>query len=227
VLSGVTSIVLSLYCLTLPDTPPRGKENGNLAIKAFFRNTEMLVIFISVLLITIPSSFYYSFMSTYLSDKNIAFPATKMSIGQLSEIGVMLFLQVILIKFRWTTVLALGFLLWGVRYLLLVDDSVSEGTVWCALGLHGFAYCFGVLTAQMYVDKVAPVSIRSTAQGLFSFVVMGIGTTLGSMIAGWSVDAASQGQNTDWPQVWLVSGCIGILTCLMFLISRSVFKMTS
>jgi nucleoside transporter len=218
-ISAIASFVLSFYCLTLPKTMPLGKNERKTQIFEFLKNREMIIIFIAVLLITIPSSFYYSFVNTYLNDMKIAYPAAKMSIGQISEILVMMALPFFLRKVNWVKTLAIGFFIWGARYLIFVVSGGSEPMIWLGLALHGFAYCFGILTAQMYVNEAAKPSIRSTAQGVFSFVVMGIGTTLGSMIAGWTVQSAQTTNGVDWAQVWKVSGWIGVLTCMGFLIS--------
>jgi nucleoside transporter len=218
-ISSIASFALSFYCLTLPKTMPLGKNERKTQIFEFLKNREMIIIFIAVLLITIPSSFYYSFVSTYLNDMKIAYPAAKMSIGQISEILVMMALPFFLRKVNWVTILAIGFFIWGARYLIFMVSGGSEPMIWLGLTLHGFAYCFGILTAQMYVNEAAKPSIRSTAQGVFSFVVMGIGTTLGSVIAGWTVQSAQTTNGVDWAQVWKVSGWIGVLTCMGFLIS--------
>jgi MFS family permease len=50
--------------------------------------------------------------------------------------------------------------------------------VWVAIGanvLHGICYAFFFATVYIFVDEFFPKDIRSSAQGLFNFLILGIG----------------------------------------------------
>lgn len=72
-ISALVSFVQSLYCLSLPHTPPLGARQPGAAaqkwfnpeIKALFRNRSFSVLVICLALSTIPGAFYYSFVNPY------------------------------------------------------------------------------------------------------------------------------------------------------------------
>ncbi|MBK8393473.1 MAG: hypothetical protein IPL23_31270 [Saprospiraceae bacterium] len=79
-------------------------------------------------------------------------------------------------------------------------------------------FCFSALTAQIYVNKIGGATMRATAQGAYSFVVMGLGTMVGSFIAGNVVDISTSDvtDNTSWSLVWAFAGFFGVATSLVF-----------
>lgn len=227
-LSAGASLVLSGYCMTLPDTPPTPSADRLADLGQFLKNKAMLFVMAMMLLITIPASFYYSFVNVYMIDEGISFPAAKMSIGQLSEVIVMLTLPLFLRKWGWHIVLIWGMLAWGIRYgLMAVAGHDAEWIVWIAILMHGFAYCFTGLTSQLYVNHTALPSVRATAQGIFSFVVMGLGTTLGSIIAGVIIDYAKLDAHVIWQTVWMMASSMGIVTALLFILFKKYFMIDS
>ena len=147
--------------------------------------------------------------------------AAKMSIGQISEVLVMLLLPLLYTRVRMKWILAAGLLIWGGRYFLFAFGN-NDNLVWvlyAAIILHGFAFSFSFLTAQIYVDKVAPPQIRSTAQGLMTLVTMGVGALLGSYIAGEVVKAfTNEDGSHDWQTIWLVPAIFGCVVTVVFLL---------
>ncbi|HOY14481.1 MAG TPA: MFS transporter, partial [Saprospiraceae bacterium] len=168
------------------------------------------------------SSFYYSFVNPFLVDQGVQYPAAKMSVGQISEIIVLFFLPQIVSRLKIRTIITIGFGVWGARYLLfLLPQDGFEFSYIFALSLHGIAFCFSALTAQIYVNKIGGATMRATAQGAYSFVVMGLGTMVGSFIAGNVVDFATpiDGGVTAWSQVWTFAGWFGLMTSLVFFLT--------
>jgi len=71
--------------------------------------------------------------------------------------------------------------------------------------LHGVTVVGLILGSPLYLDAVAPEKLRSTAQGVFSMVSVGIAGILSNAAAGWLVDQGG----TDL--LYLICG-IGSLT---------------
>ena len=54
--------------------------------------------------------------------------------------------------------------------------------------LHGVCYAFFFATVYIFVDEVFPKDIRSSAQGLFNVMVLGLGPLVVNMTAPWLFD---------------------------------------
>ena len=88
-----SSFFMGLYCFTLPRTPPLSRASRfrlsdllGAETLALLKNRSFLVLMVSLTLITLPSSFYYSFVNPFMNELGIKNAAGKMSIGQMSEI---------------------------------------------------------------------------------------------------------------------------------------------
>jgi nucleoside transporter len=225
-IAGSISLLLSLYCFTLPATPPQQNSQSIFdffkgeEIIALFRDKSFVVLISCIAVICIPTSYYYSFVNPFLNEMGVENAAGKMSIGQITEIVLMLFLPLIFSIFRLKTIIFWGLFLWGFRYLIFIIGIETENEIWYIIGLlvHGAAYIFATLTSQIYLDSKVPNHLRSTAQGFYSLLTFGIGAFIGSIIAGTSVSLFQTGREThNWQMIWLIPSIIGILTAFVFL----------
>jgi nucleoside transporter len=224
-LSAGASIVLSFYCMTLPDTPPKGSKEDKHMVYELVKNKSLLFLMAMAFLITIPTSFYYTFTNSFITDLGFSYPAAKMSIGQISEIFVMIIVAFLLRKFGIKKIILIGFLIWGLRYLLFaLSDKNTEWLVWIGVFMHGFAYCFAGLSVQIFVNTLAAPQVRSTAQGIYSFVVNGLGTMVGSLLAGWIVQYSTEGGHVEWKYVWIFASLMGFGSAVLFWLGRKNLK---
>jgi Arabinose efflux permease len=212
----------------LPHTPPSREAQEKsvaqlLGLEAFglLRKPSFAILMLALTLICIPSAFYYSFVNPYLNEIGVRNAAGKMAIGQVSEIFFMLTLPFFLGRFRLRYIMFFGLLAWGVRYLLF-GYGQFEGQSWMiyiGILLHGMAFVFTALTGQIYVDKVAPKHLRSTAQGFVSFITLGFGAFFGSWFAGVIVNQHTiNTAQHDWLPIWQYPAWIGIGTAILFLL---------
>ena len=92
-----SSMLLGLYCLTLPHTPPKLKGQpvsvgailGLDALK-LMKDSSFAIFVIGSFLICVPLTFYYAFTNLFLNELGMMNAAGKMTLGQMSEIGFML-----------------------------------------------------------------------------------------------------------------------------------------
>ena len=219
------SILMGLYCLVLPHTPPRAaggpvKVRDVLGLDALslMKDRSFAVFVVGSLLLSIPLQFYYTFTNLYLNELGMAEPATKMTMGQMSEIGFMVLMPWFLIRFGVKRILLVGMLAWTLRYVLFAFGNVGS-LVWMlyfGILLHGVCYDFFFVTGQIYVDQKADAKIRAAAQGLYAFVTLGAGLFIGSLISGAVVEAYTTTGGVlphDWQTIWLVPavGAAGVL----------------
>ena len=218
-LAAGASIAMGLFSLTLPHTPPAGKGQpitvrSLLGIDALvmMKDRSYLVFVIASVLACIPLTFYFSFTNDYLNDLHVSNAAGKMTLGQFSEVGVMLLMPFIFRRITVKGVLVLGLICWSLRYGLLAIGNAGPG-VWMfyiAILLHGFCYDFFFMTGQLYTDQEAPPHLRVTAQGFLTFLTYGVGMFIGSLLSGGALDyftTTSGGvSKTNWPFFWTSCG---------------------
>ena len=219
------SILMGLYCLVLPHTPPRAaggrvrmRDVLGLDALSLMKDRSFAVFVVGSFLLSIPLQFYYTFTNLFLNELGMAEPGTKMTLGQMSEIGFMVLMPWFLIRFGVKKILLVGMLAWTLRYVLFAFGDVGS-LVWMlyfGILLHGVCYDFFFVTGQIYVDQKADVKIRAAAQGFIAFVTLGAGLFIGALISGAVVEAYTTTGGVlphDWQTIWLVPavGAAGVL----------------
>jgi len=222
------SLLLSIYTLTLPPTPP--SKDASLGFWKTVKSPEILtlikdrsftVMLISIALIGIPCAYYYSFVNPFLIEMNVTNSAGKMAIGQVSEILLLLALPWFLKNWNLRIIIFIGLLVWGIRYGMFILGMNTETETWYMVGLvvHGIAYIFGMVAAQIYMDIKVPSHLRSTAQGFFSFLTLGLSAYIGNYIAGETVSMYTLADGShEWQSIWLFPFIFGSVTAVLFLL---------
>jgi nucleoside transporter len=224
VISAGASVVMGLYCLTLPHTPPKAKGEATSWKAAvgfdalvMMKDWSFAVFVVASVLACIPLAFYFSFTNAYLNESGVTNAAGKMTLGQVAEIVMMLLMPFIYRRVRLKTILLLGLAAWSARYVMLAFGNADE-LMWLfylAILLHGICYDFFFMTGQLYTDQEAPQHLRGTAQGFIMFLTYGLGMFLGSLLSGWTVDFFTTPEGRDWRAFWLSSAASAFLILLL------------
>jgi MFS family permease len=119
---------------------------------------------------------YFFFAFSYL--ERVGVPSNwiqpAMSVGQIAEIATMAFLGYVLKSLGWRYTMILGVLGHAMRFAvfaLLPDPYVAVAVN----VLHGICYAFFFATLYIFVDEFFPKDARTSAQGLFNFLILGLG----------------------------------------------------
>src|SRR5262249_2054044 len=188
IVSGVASLLLAAFSLALPHTPPRPAKEGAesfawLEAMRLLRVPFVLVLFVVTFFDAAVHSCYFVWTETYL--KKVGIPAQwvqpVMSIGQVAEIGTMAVLGFFLKNLGWRTTMVIGILGHAVRFAVfaLVPEAVPAILVNL---LHGICYAFFFATVYIFVDEFFPKDARTSAQGLFNFLILGMGRLVGYFV---------------------------------------------
>jgi len=229
------SLVLAIYSLSLPHTPPLGvskkfgiKDVFPPQVLGLFRERSFAIFAIASFLICIPLQFYYAFTNLYLNEIGVQFAAFKMSFGQWSELGCMLLIPWFFRRLGVKYMLVAGMSAWALRYLLFAYGNAGAGVWMLMLGivLHGICYDFFFVTGQIYIDRKSPAAFRAAAQGTITLITYGAGMFVGSYLSGWVVDlyahTSPDGVIThDWRPIWLIAGGLSAAVLLLFLVTFS------
>lgn len=222
------SLVMAGFSLFLPHTPPAGKGQVvnvrsilGLDALAMTRDRSFTVLLMASFLACIPLTFYFSFTNAYLNEVQVKNAASVMSLGQVTEVGMMLLMPFIFRRLTVKNILVMGLVCWAVRYGLLGAGNAND-RMWMfylAILLHGACYDFFFMTGQLYTDQKAPRHLRGAAQGLITFVTYGLGMFTGSWLSGVTVDYFTVMRNgvamRDWSGVWMTAGGASLLILVM------------
>ena len=196
IVAGIASLVLAAYSLTLPHTPPRKTEPGESEQLAWLEAVKLLKHpFVLVLwLVTFADSFVHGcffnwtavFLTTPVADGGVGIPSNwvmpVMSVGQIFEILTMLALGVTLKKLGWRTTMIFGILGHAARFAAYAFLPEHAGIIIAVQFLHGICYAFFFATVYIFVDEYFPKHVRSSAQGLFNVMILGLGAMLANSI---------------------------------------------
>lgn len=208
--SGIFSIILAAYCLTLPNCPiDKSGEKKSLAdalgLKAFrlFKYRDMAIFFIFSMLLgvslQITNSYGSSFINFFSNPELPQFadgfmdgwwaknPTFLISISQCAEALCILMIPFCLRKFGIKGVMLIAMFAWVFRFGFFgIGDTNCPGFIWLLLScmVYGVAFDFFNVSGGMYVDSRTSHDQRSAAQGLFMLMTNGIGASLGTFLAG-------------------------------------------
>jgi nucleoside transporter len=227
-IAAVASIVMGVYCLVLPHTPPRRagtratlRDVLGLEALQLMKDRSFAVFALGSFLICIPLQFYYAFTNLYLNEIGVSEPASKMTMGQMSEIFFMLVLPWFLVRVGVKRTLLVGMAAWTLRYAFFAYGNTGA-LVWmlyAGILLHGICYDFFFVTGQIYVDEAAPLRIRAAAQGFLAFITLGVGMFIGAWASGQVVQhytAVGETAVHAWRAIWIVPAVAAAIVLALF-----------
>jgi nucleoside transporter len=196
--AGVASLLLAAFSLALPHTPPKPATEAAetfawLEAMKLLRVPFVLVLFVVTFFDAAVHQCYFFWTSRYL-EQGVGIPGNwimpAMSVGQVAEIGTMAFLGYCLKQLGWRYTMVIGILGHAIRFAVfaLAPDLWpygSTGLITVAIlinFLHGICYAFFFATVYIFVAEFFPKDARSSAQGLFNFLILGAGPFLGNFL---------------------------------------------
>ena len=236
--SGLLSIVLFLYCLTLPQCKIEAKESKSLAetlgLNAFklFKNRQMAIFFIfSAMLgmsLQVTNSFATPFLTSFKVDFADSFCANNatmlVSISQVAEALCILLIPFFLKRFGIKVVMMMAMGAWVLRFGFFgIGSPDFPGVLFFVLSclVYGVAFDFFNVSGGLFVDKECDPSIKASAQGLFMMMTNGLGATIGTLSAGeiinhyctWNEDGFLVG---DWTTCWYIFAGFALVVLVLF-----------
>lgn len=237
IMSGVISLILCIYSLTLPECPTGGKRAERSVAEAFgisafrlFGQRHMAVFFVFCILmgsaLQITNGYANTFLSSFSSNPAMADTfAVKnsnalLSLSQISETLCFLLVPFCMKRFGIKKVLLMSMIAWVLRFGLFgIGTPDMPGVLLFILSciLYGIAFDFFNIAGSLYVEQNVDKSIRASAQGLFMMMSNGVGATIGMMGAGAVMDRyVFMNSMPDWSSAWLVFAGYMVAVAVLF-----------
>lgn len=238
--SGLISIVLCWYALSMPACPTKKNESSSLAdslgLKGFalFKDKQFAIFFIFSMLLGASLQITNGYANTFLGSfgENPEYADTfavknsnaLISISQLSETLCILLIPFFMKRFGIKKVMLIAMFAWVFRFGFFgLGSPDMPGVLLFILSciVYGVAFDFFNISGSLYVNENAPKDIRSSAQGLFMLMTNGLGATFGTLAAGAVVDACVYNAAApSWSKAWYIFAAyafvVGVLFMLMF-----------
>ncbi len=237
--SGILSIALFLYCLTLPQCRIGKTESRSLAetlgLNAFklFKERRMALFFIFSMLLGMSlqitngyaTPFIKSFegipeMAGTFAGNNATF---LVSLSQVAEACCILLIPFFLKRYGIKTVMLIAMFAWVLRFGFFGLGSPSfPGVILFILSclVYGVAFDFFNVSGGLYVDQECRPEMRASGQGLFMLMTNGLGATIGTLAAGAVINSRCQWEGGyllgDWSTCWFIFAAFALVVAVAF-----------
>jgi nucleoside transporter len=227
IVAGMASLLLAVFSLALPHTPPKPAEEAGeklawLEATRLLAKPFVLVLFIATFFDAAVHQYYFVWVERYLTSPEVGIPSNwampVISISQVAEIGTMAFLGYVLKRLGWRYTMVIGILGHAARFAVFALFP----NPWIAASinvLHGICYAFFFATVYIFVDEFFPKDARSSAQGLFNLLILGLGPIAANFAAPWLGEVFKESKDViDFRSLFLVPASVALGTAVFLLV---------
>ena len=240
--SGLVSLLLCLYCFTLPECKLEKKNQKvslaeSLGLNAFklFKTKKMALFFIfSALLgmcLQVTNGYAGPFITSFKGSADAAvassFAANNAtlltSISQISEALCILMIPFFLKRYGIKVVMLMSMFAWVFRFGFFgIGNPAMPGVIMFILSciVYGVAFDFFNVSGGIFVDQECEPSIKASAQGLFMMMTNGLGAPIGTLAAGEIVNYYCHWENGflqgEWQTCWFIFATFALIVGVSF-----------
>ena len=187
VIAAIAALLLAAHSLTLPHTPASRSNSHGLPWLSSFRHLAkpaIAVLWVVTMIDAAIRQWYFNWTDLFLQQIGVAenWVMPLMSISQVTEIAAMAMLGFFLARLGWKTTLILGIAGQLARFLIFAFLPL-QATVILVHVVHGFCYTFFFATVYIYINEVLPRDARSSTQGIFNLMSLGVGPLVANSVA--------------------------------------------
>jgi len=218
-LSGVLGVSMGLFCLLLPHTPPCPGLQKYAAWEALteIRKQPLVTLFLIAVPISCVNQLYMIHAAGFLGRYQLRLSewinaifgvggGGLMTIGQISEVGVLALMPWLVRRFSHRALLAAGLFASAVRlFLFAYVDALPVPpllSLVVAIAMNGISFGCFVFVGYMIVDEKTTEDVRASAQSLFNLTTFGMGLFAGSYFAAGVASWASTAGRLDYTRLF-------------------------
>lgn len=232
-MAGIAAVIMGIFCLTLPNTPPtKNAKNPYAFLEALklMANKNFAVLLVASFVVAIELPFYYNMTPNFFHEATrsaIGFGGLGLSesvtqramlIGQCGELLMMLALWPMIKRFGIRGTIFAGILGWPVRYAIFAIGRPVPLVI-ASQALHGLCYTFFFVGGMIAVERLAHKDIRASAQALILFVTNGLGMLVGHLLSGTIGDHFTLADGThNWAGVFILPIVVTVIAGILFIV---------
>lgn len=237
--SGFGGLLMAVYCLTLPHTPPAPKTKKDFApgiVFGLLKRRDFLVLTLVTFVIAGAHNFYFVWNGPLLKSVLGRVDAagkvqTFATIGQIAEIAAMAVVAFSVLRLGFKRTMLIGLAAYALRCIALaiagdgeIDPYLAVGIAALGNALHGVCFGFFLAVAFMYVDKTSPPDVKGSMQTVYGTCIFGTGAVLGANLAGRLGDVylltnVGDVKTYDWNGIWLTCAAAAGLCFVVFAVA--------
>ncbi len=214
-LGSFFALVLGVYALTIPHSPPRPSQDRRpapLAALALLRSSSFTVYCLCTFGVCM--TFSFSTQATPLLLKKLEVPLEWLSplltLAQVTEVITLGLLPMLLLRLEVRGTMLMGLVAWTLAMTILAIGS-PVALVVSSLTLNGLFVTGFLVAGQVFVNRHATGELRASAQSLLTFV-NGLGVLLGHLLIG----VLRWAYNEDLPRAFSVAAIISAALLVLF-----------
>ncbi|QQE12394.1 MFS transporter [Planctomycetota bacterium] len=222
-ISAIIAIAYGLWAwFRLPNCQPTHAKSVAVikALKLMIRPIMILFLFATIIISMIHNAYYFR-IAPYLVDA-IGFPlkytGAVMAVGYAAEIAALWLLGRYVHKIGYRNVILIGITSYIIRFTIF---GVTDSYLWSILGmsLHGINFACFIAVSFMFVERVADVDIRHSAQTVYGMISMGVAPILAGFYNGYFDRFQTNGVQS-YSQFWLTGA---VLAAFVFVLIAAFF----
>jgi MFS family permease len=213
------------YCFLLPGVPPKKDNVEKIAFArafALMKRPSVFLLVIASIAISMIHQIYFIQTGEFFKFRGLEerYIGPAMTIGQFAEIAVMAVLGLMLTKLRIRWVITIGALAYFARYGIWAIEATPLWLVVASQVLHGFCYACFFAGTYIYIDRVAPVDVRHSAQTVIGIMILGVGPALSAFVFPLILDLTGSSPDSTPPLInysglWGTLSAIGLAVALL------------
>jgi MFS family permease len=222
-ISGIASLALAGLSLFLPHTPPKKAEGTKdklawVEALRLLKHPFVLVLWLVTLVDAYVLNVFFNWAGLFLGSPQVGLPPKwimpVMSIGQVAEILTMAVLGWTLKRLGWRWTMILGISGHVVRFLVFALFPQQTWLIILVFALHGICYAFFFAAVYIFVDDFFPKDVRSSAQGIFNVMILGLGVIAANTLCPLMMEHFTVNEAVDFKSLFLIAAGVSLAAAL-------------